>query len=329
MTHAMILGNSGANNDPINGFVPPVGSATVQSGSDWAQQAFTLTLSCQYDRFASEVLSDGSLNFRMFLRGYAASSSLGSFTWYIDEIRVQQLTPPSGGTYSYLTNTCKVTPPASTTSSAAATPTYTITQTYAPTATPAAGTNALSNPSFESITVTDYNTDVVGGATKATVWTYTRCQSKQCSLHDGMTSTPTCQDERECEYWLAGTTYSQTIDVDVGSTYFLSLWTLLQNAPAAKTGGSLVEMTIEPAGATAGSGGVVLTVTVDANQDWTQCSQMLELDAASAQQFCGAAAGDTGASCQVTVVTGYTGSWSTSDGVGNYFDNVGFLLVES
>ncbi|KAK9791707.1 hypothetical protein SCARD494_07496 [Seiridium cardinale] len=326
MTQALLLGSS-ANPDVTNSFVPTLGSATVESGADWAQQTFTVSkLDCQYARFATDVRSDGSLDFRMFLQGKTASGTIGDFLWYVDEIRVQQLAPPSGGTLSYLTNTCKITPPASTTTSA--TSTYTVTQTYAATATPTAGTNALANPSFESTSITE-TTDVNGFPVKATSWTSTGCAGRQCQLYTSGSSSVTCQDGTRCEYWRAPTTYSQTIGVTIGATYFLSIWTFLGNIPSpSKSGSSAFMLTVEPAGATPGSGGLVLLAeNADITSEFLQSTGMLDLNADFAENLCGAAAADTTATCQFTISAAYTGTWDATDNLLNYFDNVSFLNI--
>lgn len=330
---AIYLGNS-EDTDVLSqtNYTPQIGVAIVDSGSDWAQQTFTVTLACQYAPFATALLPDGTFNFRMFIRGYSGSGSqapIGSYTWYVDKIQVQQLTPPSGGTIPYLSSACSRTPPASTTASTTATSTYTITQTASATATPTSGVNVLSNPSFDTITVTNYNTDIVGGATKATVWTYTGCAGKKCALHDGLNQVPACQSGRYCENWVSPTTYSQTINISVGTIYFLSLWILTQATPAT-TGGAVTQMTVEPVGSTPGTGGIVLSVTVTETQAaWTQYSEMLSVDFNFLQEVCGAASGASSASCQVTISTSYMGDWTALDNAANYIDNVSFETAGS
>lgn len=326
VTQSVYLG-SNANPDVTKSFVPTVGSSTVESGADWVQQTFTLSLSCQYANFATAVRPDGSLDFRMFLEGKTASGTVGDFLWYVDDIRVQQLSPPAGGTLAYLTNTCKITPPASTTSSA--TSTYTVTQTYDTATTPTAGTNVLGNPSFESTSITE-TTDVNGFPLKARDWTSTGCAGRQCQLYASGSGNVICQDGSRCQYWRAATTYSRTLSVNIGATYFLSIWTLLGSVPTdAKTGSSVVRMTIAAPGAAPGGGGLVLSAENNAiTNNWAENTKMLDLDAEFAQQLCGAADGDTTATCQITLSAEYTGSWNATDNLLNYFDNVSFFEVQ-
>lgn len=87
VTRGMYLGNTNTSASSVpNGAVTPIGSACVASGGGWAQQACTVTLSCQYVSF-SDVQSDGTVAFRMFIN--AAQAGSVPFTWYADEIRIQ------------------------------------------------------------------------------------------------------------------------------------------------------------------------------------------------------------------------------------------------
>jgi len=313
------LGNTNTAASAVpNGPVAPVGSARVASGGDWAEQTFTVTLSCQYANFGV-IQSDGTVAFRMFIDAFQAGSV--PFTWYVDEIRVQQT---NAAATNYLTSTCKATIPVS--STASATTTFIVSETFAPTATPLVlqQDNFLTDPSFESLTIVQ-STDVNGYPTRATGWTSTGCQSRNCRLSDNLNG-GYAEAGRYSEEWISPTTYSQTIsNIPIGFTYGLSMYTMLTGVTTSNTGGSsIVTWTLEPAGSTPGSGAVVLQVTMTQNQGWTFYQDELYLDVALASAFCSGGAPDGQTTCQLTISGSYGGGWSAATGVTNYFDNVAF-----
>ncbi|KAH6645097.1 hypothetical protein BKA67DRAFT_664938 [Truncatella angustata] len=249
-------------------------------------------VTCDYVPFASEISPDGSLNYRVFVEGSASQPWPGvddgidgaDFLWYMDQICIQQVSPPPGSdAVAYLRNVCKRTPRATTTSN------YVVTQTYNATATPTAGTNLLGNPSFENYTIL-----MIGYAA-----------SSAFASQDGST----------CHYWYPPTQWSQTINVNTGSTYFISIRTFLASVPSSgKTGSSIVNFTMEAPGTAPENGAEVLSVANSAiTPDWVQSTKMLDLDANFVQNICGSTDDSTTVSCKFTISTGYAGSWDTTD----------------
>ncbi|KAH8646709.1 hypothetical protein BX600DRAFT_476816 [Xylariales sp. PMI_506] len=324
MTQSIYLGSS---SDPgiVSPYVPSIGSVTLESGADWARQVISVTIDCSYTPYTTEVLSDGSMNFRMFLSGGNSSDTIGSYLWYVDEIQIQQTATASEGAINYLSNECSMTLPSTTGATTTTASRPSVTQTSAVTSTPEALDSSISNPSFEDTTDVTA-TDFVGGTLKAVNWTVGGCANAQCQLWDGLAAAPACNDGQYCEKSIAPTTYTSTVTLQVNGGYFLSFFTLVQNAATSSTGASVYTMTIEEIGTTPGSGGIVLQATVSADQlSWTQYTEQLAVDASFVTNFCGATGVPTQLTkwnCQVTVSTSYTGDWSASNGAENYLDNI-------
>ncbi|KAH8200140.1 hypothetical protein TruAng_005711 [Truncatella angustata] len=268
------------------------------SGPGWALETMgNSRVTCDYVPFASEISPDGSLNYRVFVEGLASQPWPGvddgidgaDFLWYMDQIRIQ----------------------ATTTSN------YLVTQTYDATATPTAGTNLLGNPSFENYTILMIG-DIVIDAVRIYEedrWVENGCTNFWCGIKYAASSVFACQDGITCHYWYPPTQWSQTINVNTGSTYFISIWTFLASVSSSgKTGSSIVNLTMEAPGTAPGSGAVVLSVANSAiTLDWVQSTKMLDLDANFVQNVCGSTDDSTTVSCQFTISTGYAGSWDTTD----------------
>ncbi|KAK9788652.1 hypothetical protein AB5N19_10174 [Seiridium cardinale] len=345
LTHKISLGNAYLDNHnwtqanpPLPGPISPRG---VTIGPDWIMESFRYSdiATCDHVPFANRILADGTLEFRMFVEGIEWDAGVprseydSDFIWYMDYVRIQQVAPPPGNdALSYLKNVCKKSPPATTTSA------YVITQTHSATSPPAIGTNILKNPSFENITFLQ-DVDFIIPFIKELgdhVWIENGCSTLWCGVTSAIPNWDfKCQDGYYCHYWLSPTTWSQTINLTVGSTYYLSMWTRLDWIPTAeKAGSSVAQLKLERPDALPGSGGVVLNAAHNAaTNGWVQTMGSLYFSGEFARNICGATAGASAVgkkiSCQVTIATSYTGTWTAIDpapsgltSLRNYLDDI-------
>ncbi|KAK9420135.1 hypothetical protein SUNI508_06663 [Seiridium unicorne] len=304
-------------NPPIPG---PLSAVGVTIGPDWIIQSFRYSevATCDHIPYADRILADGTLDFRMFVEDY---------------VRIQQVEPPPGNdALSYLKNICKKSPPATTTSD------YVITQTHSATSPPAIGANILGNASFENKTFLQ-DADFPRPFVKEygdSVWIENGCSTLWCGLTSAVPNSDfKCHDGYYCHYWFSPTTWSQTINLTVGSTYYLSMWTRLDWIPTSeKAGSSVTQLKLEGPDAPSGSGGVVLNAAHNtATNGWVQNKELLDFSGEFARNICGATAGASAVgkkiSCQVTIDTSYTGTWTAIDlapsgltSLRNYLDNI-------
>ncbi|KAH8193994.1 hypothetical protein TruAng_011840 [Truncatella angustata] len=114
-------------------------------------------------------------------------------------------------------------------------------------------------------------------------------------------------DGSTCHYWYPPTQWSQMINVDTGSTYFISIWTFLASVPySSKTGSSIVDLITEAPGRVPGSGAVVLSVANSSiTPDLVQSTKMRDLDAHFVRNVCGSTDDSATVSYQFAISTGY------------------------
>jgi hypothetical protein len=283
--------------DQLAGFI--AGTANVAPNQGWLQQTFTLTLLCAQAQNYGQASPDGTVAYRMFVDADLNINAPGPYplVWFVDEIRVTQTSLPAAGF------SCP------------------------PFQMPTTG-NVLTNPSFESLAITNTN-DVNGFPTKAVNWTSTGCAGRMCSLSDAVAD-PNGQAHtgRYSEEWVSPTTYSQPVTLTVGTTYIASIWIQMAGSPPSNQV-STTTLSLGPAGGVPGAGVTLLSASIaHAAQPWGLYHAVFTVDAGFAGTYCSGGVQGASTNCVFTISGTYSGTpgGAAGTGVTNYFDDV--LLVK-